>query len=94
MPAQAEILEKQSKLVRENFKVNQIRVDTFESELHKTVLASSNCCNQMPTTTIHENTKISLNYDWTVIRKFTGHTLSVDSLAISKEGLLISCSRY
>ena len=37
-------------------------------------------------------TKITVNYEWTVKRNLTGHTDWVRSLAISQEGLLISCS--
>ena len=37
-------------------------------------------------------TKIPVNYEWTVKRKLKGHKNVEESLAISQEGLFISCS--
>ena len=85
--AQATKIVKQSQQNLENTKVQQVKLEAFESQLNKTLQFINNCCSQEIDTTTNPQ-----NYDWNVKRNLTGHTSPVDSLEISFEGFLISGS--
>ena len=77
-------LERNSFKDREIIQMQQTQIEKFQTLLSETI---SNCCQQdIETTTIPEN------INWTLKRNLTGHTDAVRSLAISREGQLISGS--
>ena len=78
---------------REIIQAQKMRIEKLEISFSEANQSINNCCQlETKTTPISETTKIPEIYDWKVQRNLTEHRGSVNSLAISKEDLLISGS--